>query len=274
MTNSIGQYGAGTARVAVLAGEISRRSEADRLCSELGLPLIASQIESAGFDFIIEVGPNGLSLAPTDKTAGGRMRIDFVQGPTAYRRVAAGSTRQPLAKAMGLRQGRPHVFDATAGLGRDCFLLACLGCRVTAVERSPILAAMLNDALKRARAATDRKLLAVAERIEVISGDSKQILVNLPEADRPDVVYLDPMYVPRESSALAKKEMRILRQLVGGDEDAEELLRVARQVARKRIVVKRHLRAAELAERVTMTYRGRSVRYDVYLPSAVFDPAS
>ena len=230
----------------------------------LELPLVSSLAEQLCFQLVLEVGARGLSLVPTDPKHGGGIRIDFVAGPTAYRRLAVGSTRQPLAKAVGLRQGRPFAIDATAGLGRDAFQLASLGCRVHAVERSPILAAMLNDALDRASRAIDPKLTAIVERITVIQGDSKAVLASLPAKDRPEVVYLDPMYTPTASSALAKKEMRILRMLVGGDEDSAELLRIARATATKRVVVKRHLRAPPLAEDVSMSYPGRTVRYDVY----------
>ena len=44
----------------------------------------------------------------------------------------------------------PTVVDATAGLGRDAFVLASLGCRVTLIERSPVVAALLQDGLARA----------------------------------------------------------------------------------------------------------------------------
>lgn len=251
--------------IAVRAQAASEEESAAKLASALALPLLASSAAESPFELLLEVGNRGISLVPADQKLGGGIRIDFVHGPTAYRRLAAGSTSQPLAKAVGLKQGRPSVLDATAGLGRDSFQLACLRCRVCAVERSPILAAMLQDALERASLANDPKLTAIAERITVQSQDSKDVLASMLEADRPDVIYLDPMYTPRTSSALAKKEMRILRMLVGGDEDAGELLRIARIIATKRVVVKRHLRATPLAEDVTMTYPGRTVRYDVYL---------
>lgn len=251
--------------IAVRAQADSVEESAAKLASALALPLLASSWTDSPFELLLEVGNKGISLVPVDQQLGGGIRVDFVHGPTAYRRLAAGSTRQPLAKAVGLKQGRPSVLDATAGLGRDSFQLACLGCCVCAVERSPILAAMLQDALERASRDNDPKLTAIAERITVQSMDSKALLASMLEADRPDVIYLDPMYTPRTSSALAKKEMRILRMLVGDDDDADELLRLARTVATKRVVIKRHLRAAPLAEDVTITYPGRTVRYDVYL---------
>ncbi len=250
--------------IAVLAETHATETEAIKLASELSLPFISPNDDRARFEFVLQAGAKGLTLVPTDRATGGGIRIDFITGPTAFRRIAAGSTRQPLAKAVGLRQGRPFVIDATAGLGRDSFLLACLGCRVCAVERSTILAAMLHDAVRRASRASERALTEIAKRITVVSGDSKSFLANLSSNDCPDVIYLDPMYTSRASSALAKKEMRILRALVGGDEDAGELLQIARSKAKNRVVVKRHLRAAPLADGVCYTYAGRSVRYDVY----------
>ena len=85
------------------------------------------------------------------------------------------------------------------------------------------------------------------------------------DLEAPDVVYLDPMFPLRKRSALAKKEMRVLRRLVGDDEDAGELLEVARRAARRRVVVKRTPEAPPLAAAPTMSYRGKLVRYDVYL---------
>lgn len=237
---------------------------ASRIAAALALPMITPKADETGFDLVLKLGTNGLSLVPTDPTHGGGIRIDFVHGPTAYRRLAAGSTRQPLAKAIGLRRGRPTVIDATAGLGRDAFLLAVMGYRVYAIERSPILSAMLIDALARAALANDPKLTAIVGRITIVSGDSKTILRSIPDEVPADVVYLDPMYTPRATTALAKKEMRILRMLVGNDDDSDELLQIARATATKHVVVKRHLRAPPLADGVIRSYPGRTVRYDVY----------
>jgi 16S rRNA (guanine1516-N2)-methyltransferase len=47
-----------------------------------------------------------------------------------------------IAKAVGIQPGiRPFVLDATAGLGRDAFVLATLGCEMVLCERQPIIAA-------------------------------------------------------------------------------------------------------------------------------------
>jgi 16S rRNA (guanine1516-N2)-methyltransferase len=72
------------------------------------------------------------------------LRVDFVSGAVAHRLRFGGGRGQALAKAMGLRAGKtPTVIDATAGLGRDSFLLASLGAQVTMIERSDQMHALL-----------------------------------------------------------------------------------------------------------------------------------
>jgi 16S rRNA (guanine1516-N2)-methyltransferase len=80
------------------------------------------------------------------------------------------------------------------------------------------------------------------------------------------VIYLDPMFPPRQKSALVKKEMRVLHDLVGADTDAEQLFDAARATSIRRIVVKRP-RIAPALSRVPASHNfcGKSNRFDVYL---------
>lgn len=169
-----------------------------------------------------------------------------------------------LAKAVGFK-GKPlSVVDATAGLGRDAFLLACMGCTVTAIERSPVVAALLQDGL--GRAAADPALARIIEqRLHLVPGDARRLLARLPAEERPEVVYLDPMFPSGRKSAAVKKEMRLCRLVAGDDPDADELFEVARTVARTRVVVKRPLRAPHLGGKPAIVYKGTTIRYDVYL---------
>jgi 16S rRNA (guanine1516-N2)-methyltransferase len=82
--------------------------------------------------------------------------------------------------------------------------------------------------------------------------------------DRPDVVYLDPMF-PTGRKTAERKAMRVLRLISGDDLDADRLLGAALKVARRRVVVKRPLRGEALrgAEPMVM-HRGKSLRFDVY----------
>ena len=135
-----------------------------------------------------------------------------------------------------------------------------------AVERSPILGALVRDGLARARAEGPPEVQAIVERITLFVADARDVLTGLRGTSAPDVVYLDPMYPPKKKAALPKKEMRICRRLVGDDPDAGELLAVARGVAQRRVAVKRPRYAPPLAPGPVMTFAGKQVRYDVYHP--------
>lgn len=168
-----------------------------------------------------------------------------------------------IAKAIGIQPGvRPELLDATAGLGRDAFVLASLGCQVTLIERQPIIAALLADGL--ARAARYPETAPIIARMRLLSGDAIALMASWNEAP-PQVIHLDPMFPHRDKSALVKKEMRVFRPLVGEDDDAPKLLAAALQLATHRVVVKR-ARKAPCIEGPKPGYclEGKSSRYDIY----------
>ena len=259
------------------------RRQAAQLAAQLGLPLVHAG--DAAYDLLLTVTAERLELRFPQCGGPGPLYVDFVGGPLGYaRRVNRCGL---LFQAVGFRSGRPSVLDATAGLGRDAFRLAYHGCHVTAIERSPILFALLQDGLERAAYVPeihDR----LGDRLRLLHGDARSFLqqvncvtgvvaqasslgdrpslggVSSPE-DAPDVVYLDPMFPPKKKSALVKVEMRILRRLVGDDPDAGELFELARAVARRRVVVKRHRHAEPLSPHPTHSHSDKSTRYDVYV---------
>lgn len=190
--------------------------------------------------------------------------VDFLSGAVNYRRLHGGGTKQLIAKAIGLKSGyRPTVLDVTAGLGKDAFVLACLGCNVTMLERSPVVAALLLDGLQRVKQQPEFMDLPLT----ALHQHSINYLSTLPAQASPDVIYLDPMFPARTKSARVKKELLILRDIVGDDEDAVDLLTLALRRAKKRVVVKRPKLAAALAQRQPdYVYRGESSRFDVYVP--------
>ena len=194
------------------------------------------------------------------------MIVDFVGGALGHRLRFGGGRGQPLARAIGIKPGfDPGVWDATAGLGRDAFVIASLGCQVTLCERSPVLAALLDDGLQ--RAALNAEIGKwVESRMTLRFGDSAKLLAELAEADRPDTVYLDPMYPAGKSSVLVKKEIRAVQQLVGEDQDSLPLLETALNVAKRRVVVKRPHRAGPLHDRKPATsIESKKTRYDIYV---------
>ncbi len=227
------------------------------------LELPIQSLDGTATDMQLVKTPQRLELHQASD--GGVLYIDFVSGKNAHRRQFGGGRGQPLARAVGLKKGlNPKVLDATAGLGRDAFVLATLGCKVQLLERSPVIAALLQDGLD--RASQDAAVGQIAARMELFSADAILFMRGLKEAYRPDVVYLDPMYPHRKKSALVKKEMRVFRTLVGDDPDAAELLRAARECALARVVVKRPAKAGFLGEaEPSMSIKSPNTRYDVYI---------
>ncbi|ORM62613.1 16S rRNA (guanine(1516)-N(2))-methyltransferase RsmJ [Pantoea rodasii] len=209
--------------------------------------------------------PERLELRKLDEPKLGGIFVDFVTGAMAHRRKFGGGRGEAVAKAVGIKGGYlPDVIDATAGLGRDAFVLAALGCRVRMLERHPVVAALLDDGLRRGYA--DVEIGGwLRERLTLLHVASQQALSDITPA--PDVVYLDPMYPHRQKSAMVKKEMRVFQSLVGPDEDADALLEPARRLAKKRIVVKRPDYAPPLAGVATQSaVVTKSHRFDIYPP--------
>lgn len=192
------------------------------------------------------------------------LRIDFADPAWQYR-VKHISWRQELvARAVGLgRHQELYVVDATAGLGQDSYVLALLGAHVICIERSPVVATLLLDAVRRAQEAH----LRGANRMTVVHADALDFMEQRRAEGGCDVVYLDPMYPGREEqSALSKKSLRILRDMVGNDSDADKLLEPALRLAHKRVVVKRPKGADFLAGKPpSWQLKGSSSRFDIYL---------
>lgn len=198
--------------------------------------------------------------------------VDFVSGAVAHRRKFGGGRGQSIAKAVGLKQGvTPTVVDGTAGLGRDAFVLASLGCKVIMVERHPVVAALLEDGLRRAYQDADIGPWMQA-RMSLFHGSSLNALADAANTSGTeiDVVYLDPMYPHREKSALVKKEMRVFQSLVGADLDADGLLAPAMALATKRVVVKRPDYAEDLGGvKPSSVIATKKNRFDVYVKAAM-----
>ena len=192
------------------------------------------------------------------------VQIDFISGRMAHRRKYGHVGGEAIGRAVGIKRGhRPNVVDATAGLGRDAFVLATMGCHVHMIERSDLIAELLDNALQ--RAAKDEKIGGLIRyQLSLTYGDSRQALLQVPF--EPEVIYLDPMFPHRPKSALVKKDMKILQEIVGQDSDADELLHVARRVATNRVVVKRPSYADFLAKINPQTsIKTKKHRFDIYL---------
>lgn len=176
----------------------------------------------------------------------------------------------------------PIAIDATAGLGQDSFLLAAAGFTVYMFEQDPIIAALLEDALDRAK--SDPALANIIERMHLFTEDSISALQRLgtslsrgkqtPQTSdsqpylsvKPDVIYLDPMFPERTKSAAVKKKFQLLHHLEHPCENEEELLSAAMNIRPRKIVVKRMAKGPFLAgKKPSYSIKGKSIRYDCYV---------
>ena len=254
-------------RLAVVCNEPHSRDRAAHTAQRLQCALLlgVDPKQLPDLDFVLLYDEQGVSIQETGVKAPGPVRAEFVTGAAGHRYRFGGGKGQLVAKAVGIKAGvYPHVLDLTAGLGRDGFVLASLGCRVTLVERSLPVFLLLEDGLQGARQmAQELELQNALGRIELIAMDGLSYLSGLPTS--PDVVYLDPMFPERHKSAEVKKEMRAFHQLVGKDDDADSLLVAALDRARYRVVVKRPRKAPLLAGREpSHQLSGKTTRFDVY----------
>jgi 16S rRNA (guanine1516-N2)-methyltransferase len=212
------------------------------------------------YDYLLMVTPTQLELHAINSCLK-PLVVDFSSNAADYRRKHGGGNGQLIARAVNSKQ-KPRVIDATAGLGEDAFVLACLGCQVHMLERSPIIFALLADGLNRI------KLREANLPLTLTNTNAIDYLSQLTAQQFPDVIYLDPMFPERSKTALVKKEMRILRDIVGKDADTTELLNIALSRTRKRVVVKRPRLASTISDKKPdIIFSGKSSRFDVYFKS-------
>lgn len=229
-------------------------SHAEALAAQLALP-IAVELPEDTDSLLVFFNDGQLVVGRHPSRREHPIGVDFAE---QYRLRRPG--KELLLKAIGGRRAGLTVVDATAGLGRDGFLLAGYGAQVSLCERHPVVAALLADGLARG----NRAAAAVAEIVSRLRLSPISALEMLATAT-PDVVYLDPMFPESKKSALVKKEMRLFHSLVGNDEDTEALLALALQRAKHRVVVKRPPHAPPLVGPAPQfTVSGKAVRFDIY----------
>ena len=211
---------------------------------------------------------------------GMKMQPDWKAETPRLKRASIKS--EMIARACQLTE-QPHVLDATGGLGHDSLLLACLGARITLLERHPILFTLLESA--KHEALKDAFLKPIVEKIELIFADAEQYLKqsvaclnqtssieNITAPIHIDVVYLDPMFPQRNQNsqkkqAQVKKQMQLLHLLLpenGHMDLGDALLPLAQQHA-KRVIVKRPRHAVFLNQQTPdHQWLGDACRFDAY----------
>lgn len=251
---------------ALVAGDPELAPAALHLAQELQLPEGANE-----HPFVLELSQEGLQLRWQQHPRVNPLLLDFVGGKQAWRRQAGPLRDEAIVRAFGIQKGhRPDILDATAGLGRDGMILAHAGCNLRFLERNRTIHALLSDAVYRAR--HDAHIGPwVSERVRVLPAGSilqpayaAQLMTKPPMA-----IYLDPMFPHRDKSAAVKKDMQMLQELVGHDDDSDALLDAALGLATHRVVVKRPAKAPFLAQREPHSQvSSKKHRFDIYIKQA------
>ncbi len=261
-------------KIAIATRENIYLEKSLQLAKYLDLPLLPPGQDSR---LALRYTDKGLELVITEPDSSQAIiRVDFTDTRASRRRKE--QKKEMVVRAVGWKPGISlHLVDATAGLGRDSFVLAAAGCMVSAYEQNPVTAALLADGLERAQ--SHPETTTIADRISLKTSDALPRLLQMSRAatrsesakknrrDRqPDVIYLDPMFPRRQKSALVKKELQLLQLLNQQPVSATPLLEAALGAARKRVVVKRPGKAPPLTDRPpSHQIMGKTIRFDVYM---------
>lgn len=237
-------------KITIYCGDNGDRDAADMLSRQLGVPLADSMGEALTLVF----DGSGLSLVGS----GMRYQGDFAR---TLNRVTKGRLHhEMLVKLAKTKTEHPVAVDAAAGMGEDSFLLAAAGYEVYLFEQDAVIAALLRDALY--RAGEDDRLRGIVGRMHLTEGNSIELMLQL--GITPEIVYLDPMFPPRKKSGLIHKKLQLIQKLEQPCADERELFDAAAAMHPKKIIIKRPLNGAPLADRKpSYTVKGKAIRYDV-----------
>lgn len=192
--------------------------------------------------------------------------IDFIQ---LWRDLRI-SKKDSIARAIGWKGSEIRILDATAGLLSDTLKLLKLGCKVVAIEKSPVLFALALDAQRRAEQ-DPRWNNGGGKRFELHFGDCQNWIKNN-NGQTFDAIYLDPMFAEKNKKSLSKGSMQILQDLFENElRDEEnynlELVRMFEALSSsgsRRLVIKRPKNAEPIFKKADHVFDGEAVRYDAY----------
>jgi 16S rRNA (guanine1516-N2)-methyltransferase len=208
-----------------------------------------------------------VGLGFTDVKKGKPYYVDFLSVSWRSRFQKGLPKNHIFRRALGVNSEPLKVVDATAGFGQDALMILSMGFEVTAVERSKEVMSVLEDGIERARR-EDVGMKKAFEKLKIVQADTRDYLAGLKAEEKPDVVYLDPMFDKPKKKAKSPKEMQLLQELLGqppAPEEEMQLFDAAFKAAKKRVVVKRPIKARALKPSPAHSYKGQSVRYDVYV---------
>lgn len=259
-----------TQHIAITFTDAKTKQQAIALSAQLHLDFIDPTDEARlqSYDFLLLCTPQFLGIQKTSDPKQKPFYIDFASGKLKWRRDHASLRKEALTRTLGVKpKDNPLILDTTAGLGRDSFIMASLGYRVIMLERSPIVHALLQDALM--RAALLPELRDICARLTLAHANAIDWLHAHAASMNPTIIYIDPMFKQTEQKSAVKKDIALLQALLNHHEahDADELLTLALTCSAYRVVVKRHRLAPTLLLRKRdpdFSVIGKSSRFDVY----------
>ncbi len=247
-------------KLAVLKSEAIPLAIAQAFADQLAVPLYESVNTKTAEDFFLTWRDGELKLIDKDLLKKGGLSVD-IRPRNGEQRSWPAPKEGALAQAIGRKT--KTVVDATTGWAQDSLHIFRMGYDLRCVERSPIMLALLEDAFKRLEQVGWMQRLNLSSP-KLLAGNAIDVLASLEDA--PECVYIDPMFPPkRKKSALPKKSMLILRDLLGDDLDSERLFDAAFSVATKKVVVKCPDHAEPLGGKPSVSFGSKLLRYDVYL---------
>jgi 16S rRNA (guanine1516-N2)-methyltransferase len=246
-------------KLAVLCQSLSYKEKAQELADRLVVPLYESIDKECSESFFLSWRDGCLKLLDKELLKKGGLVVD-IEPRNGEQRSWPAPKQDALAQALGRKT--KTVVDATTGWGQDSLHIFRMGYELVCIERSPVMVELLSDGFKRLDEQDWMQKLNL-QPPQLLSGNAIDVLKNLDTV--PDCIYIDPMFPPkRKKSALAKKSMVVLRDLLGDDQDKELLFGVALKVTGKRVVVKSPDYAEPLGGKPSESYQGKLLRYDVY----------
>ena len=244
----------------MLVEDNSNKLLSNQLATKLDVPVYQTVTKDTAESFFLCWREGRLKLLDKALLKKGGLSVDIEPRPGEQRSWPA-PKKGALAQAIGRKT--KTIVDATTGWGQDSLHIFRMGYDLRCIERSPIMVELLADGFRRL-SEVDWVTSLNIEIPELISGNAIEVLANLDQ--NPECIYIDPMFPPkRKKSALAKKSMTVLRDLLGDDKDKEQLFERAWQAASKRVVVKSPDYAEPIAGKPDESFSGKLLRYDMYL---------
>ncbi|MBU9722660.1 MULTISPECIES: class I SAM-dependent methyltransferase [Bacillaceae] len=221
---------------------------AKKVADLIGVPFVERKkrsvnnvMKESGSDAIV-VGADGLKAHRR-----GSSHVFFFHPNSAMFRAKRWlkSGEDPLVEACKLKPG-DTVVDATLGLGSDAILASlAVGDKgaVIGLDASPIISFLVTRGLKDYNSGV-QYIDDALRRIMVISADNRDWLRNAPEKSV-DIVYFDPMF---EEAVTGADGFDSIRPFTYTELLTEEVIKEAKRVARKRVVLKDHFRSKRFEE--------------------------